>query len=119
MVVSVLVSAWFPVNDGLRQDCDDSMAVREVNARVLGKELELLRANGGRFDISLLLFADNITFDSNESLCKLAREFGRVCKIWKLRVNFGKSKVMVCSRYVNVGRIHVRLNDERLEEVDC
>ena len=26
---------------------------------------------------------------------------------------------MRCSRYVNVGRMHVRLNGEPLEEVDC
>ena len=30
--------------------------VREVNVRVLGKWLELLRANGGRFEINQLLF---------------------------------------------------------------
>ena len=36
----------------------------------------------------------------------------------KLRVNVGKSKVMRCSRYGN-GRMHVLLNGEPLEEVDC
>ena len=30
--------------------------VREVNVRVLGKGLELLSANGGRFEINQLLF---------------------------------------------------------------
>ena len=25
----------------------------------------------------------------------------------------------MCSRYVNTGRMHVRLNEEPLEEVDC
>ena len=33
--------------------------VREVNVRVLGKGLELLSANGGRFEINQLLFADH------------------------------------------------------------
>ena len=33
--------------------------VREVNVRVLRKGLELLRANGGRFEINQLLFADD------------------------------------------------------------
>ena len=37
----------------------------------------------------------------------------------KLRVNVGKSKVTRCSRYSNGGRMHVILNDEPLEEVDC
>ena len=31
----------------------------------------------------------------------------------------GKSKIMRCSRCGNVGRIHVRLNGEPLEDVDC
>ena len=30
-----------------------------------------------------------------------------------------KSKVMGCSRYGNRGQMHVRLNGEQLEEVDC
>ena len=33
--------------------------VREVKVRVLGKELELLSANGTRFEINQLLFANN------------------------------------------------------------
>ena len=33
--------------------------VREVNVRVLGKRLELLSANGDRFEINQLLFADD------------------------------------------------------------
>ena len=33
--------------------------VREVNVMVLGKLLQLLRANGGRFEINQLLFADD------------------------------------------------------------
>ena len=33
--------------------------VREVNLTVLGKGLELLSVNGGRFDINQLLFADD------------------------------------------------------------
>ena len=52
------VSEWFPVNFGLRQGCVISPwlfnvymdgVVLEVNVRVLGKGLELLSANGGKF----------------------------------------------------------------------
>ena len=62
------VSEWFPVNVGLRRGCVMSPwlfnvymdgVVREVNVRVLRKELELLSANGGRFEINQLLFADD------------------------------------------------------------
>ena len=46
-------------------------------------------------------------------------EFGRVCERRKLRVNVGKCKVVRCSRYDNGDRMHVTLNGEPLEEVDC
>ena len=94
--------------------------VREVNVRVLGKGLELLSANGGRFEINRLLFADNtaLVADSEEKLCRLVSEFGRVCERRKLRENIGKSKVMRCSRYGNGNQMHVILNGEPFEEVD-
>ena len=46
-------------------------------------------------------------------------EFGRVCERRKLRVNVGKTKVMRCSRYGNRGLMHMILNGEPLEEMDC
>ena len=95
--------------------------VREVNVRVLAKGLELLSANGGRFAINQPLFADDtaLAADSEKKLCRLVSEFDRVCERRKLRVNVGKSKVMMCSRYGNGGRMHVILNGEQLKEVDC
>ena len=93
---------------------------REVNDRVLGKGLELLSANGGRFEISQQLFVDDTALVADsEKLCRLVSKFGRVCERRKLRVNAGKSKVMRCSRYGNGGRMHVILNGEPLDEVDC
>ena len=79
--------------------------VPEVNVRVLGKGLELLSVNGGRFKINQLLFADDTALgaDLEEKLCRLVSEFGRVCERRKLRVNVGKSKVMRCSRYGVIG----------------
>ena len=41
--------------------------------------LELLSANGGRFEIHHLFFADDT--DSKEKLCRLVTEFGRACEI--------------------------------------
>ena len=54
--------------------------VREVNVRVLRKGRELLSANGGRFEIKKLLFADHtaLVADSEEKLCRLVSVFGRV-----------------------------------------
>ena len=110
------VSGWFVVNVGLRQGCVMSPwlfnvymdgVVREVNARVLGKGLEIMSVNGGRFEINQLLFADDtaLVADSDQKLCRPVTEFGRVCERRKLRVNVSKSKVMRWSRYVNGGRM--------------
>ena len=90
------------------------LSPREVNVRVLGNGLELLNANGGRFELSLLSFADDtaLVADSEEKLCRLVSEFNRVCERRKLRVNVGKSKVMRCTSYGNEGRMHVILNGE-------
>ena len=89
--------------------------------RVLGRGLELLSENGGRFEINQLLSADDTSLvaDSEEKLCRFLSEFGRVCERRKLRVNVGKSKVTRCSRYGNGNRMPVKLNGEPLEEVDC
>ena len=124
------VSKWFPSNVGLGQGCVMSpwlfnahmdVVVRVVNVRVFGKGLELLSTNGGSFEINQLLFADDtaLVADSEEKLCGLVSEFGRVSERRKLRINVGKSKVMRCSRYGNVGRMHMILNGKPLEEVDC
>ena len=65
--------------------------------------MELLSANGGRFEINQLLFADDtaLVADSEEKLCRLVSKFDRVCERRMLRVNVGESKVMRCSRYGN------------------
>ena len=63
--------------------------------------LELLHANGGRFQINQLLFADDTALVADsEKLCRLVSEFGRVCERRKLRVNVGTSKVIRCSIYI-------------------
>ena len=43
--------------------------VRDVNVMVLGKGLELLSVNGGRFEINQLLFADDAALVA-ESECR-------------------------------------------------
>ena len=65
----------------------------------------MLSANGGRFEIKELLFADGaaLVADSEENLCSLVSESGRVCERGKLRVNVGEGKVIRCSRYGNGG----------------
>ena len=76
------MSEWFPFNVGLRQGCVMYLwlfnvymdgEVREVIVRMLGKWLELLSANGCRFEINQLLFTDvtALVVDSEEKLCRL------------------------------------------------
>ena len=88
---------------------------------MLGKGLELLSANGGRFEINELLCAYDtaLVADSEEKLCRFLSEFGRVFEKRKLRVNIGKTRVMRCSRYGNWDRMNVILNGELLEKVNC
>ena len=49
----------------------------------------------------------------------MVNEFGRVCERNELSENVSKSQVMRFSRYGNGDRMHVMLNGEPLEEVDC
>ena len=56
--------------------------VRKVNVGELGKGLELLSANGGRFEINQLLFTDDTALVADsKKLSRLVSEFGRVCEI--------------------------------------
>ena len=46
------------------------------------KRLELLSVNRDRFEINQLLLADDtaLVADSEEKLCRLVSEFGRLCE---------------------------------------
>jgi hypothetical protein len=121
-------SEWFAVNVGLRQGCVMSPwlfnmymdgVVREVNVRGMDRGLKLDDENGRMWVLNQLLFADDtgLGADSEDRLEQLVNEFGRVCERRKLRVNVGKSKVMRCTRNEGGDRLNVRLNGERLEDV--
>ena len=124
------VSEWFPVSVGLRQSCVMSPwlfnlymegVVQEVNVRVLGKGLELLIANGGRFEINQLLFADDtaLVADLEEKLCKLVSEFGGVCARRKLRVNVGSTSLSFATAILNGSRFHLELKYSLLRAKLC
>ena len=69
-------------------------AFKYLNAMVLGKELDLLCANGSQFEMHQLLFADDTPLvGDSEKLCRLVSEFGRVCKTRNWRVNVSKSNI--------------------------
>ena len=90
-MVGMDVSELFPVNIEMVQGCMMSPwlfnvckvgVVRDVYARVLGKGPELLQANGVRFKINQLLSEDAtvLVADSEEKLCIMLSEFGKVCE---------------------------------------
>ena len=60
--------------------------VREVNVKVLGKGLELLGANGSRFEITscYLQMIQHQWLTQEEKLCKPVTEFGIICERRKL-----------------------------------
>ena len=53
----------------------------------------------------ILLIQPMALVADSENMCRMVSKFGKVCKVRKLRVNVGKSKVMRCSRCVNVSQI--------------
>ena len=123
------LSESFEVNVGLRQGCVMSPwlfnvfmdgVVREVKMRTMERGLMLKGQNGWEWEVSQLLFADDtaLVASTEERLQRLVNEFGVVCEKRKLRVNIGKSKVMVCSRQGGRAELNVRLNGEVLEEVE-
>ena len=67
----------------------------------------------------ILKFQKAPVTNSEKKLSRLVSEFGRICERRKCRVNVGKSKVMMSSRYGNGDKMHAILNSEPLEEVDC
>ena len=56
--------------------------VREVNASMVGHGLKPTDVNENALQLNQLLFADDtvVVADSEEKLCQLVTEFGRVCK---------------------------------------
>ena len=74
--------------------------------------------NGSIFEINQLPFVDDTALVARR-LCRPVTELIKVFKIRQLQTNVSKSKVIRCSRYVNRGRMHVRLNGETSDEVNC
>ena len=91
--------------------------VREVGVSTFGVGVEM----SGGMKVSQLLFADDTVLVANSEamLRRLVKEFGRVCKRRKLKVNVGKCKVNVCSRNGSMNLLDVELSGERLETMEC
>ena len=71
-------------------------ALREVQARTLGRGAELVGDDEEEWELCQLLFAYDtvLVADSKKKLERLVEEFSRVCRRKKLKVNVAKSKIM-------------------------
>ncbi len=70
--------------------------------------LSLMNADGSDWELNQLMFADDTAQVANSEykLRQLIEEFGRIQKIWKLRTNESKNKVMNCTRKANDMRMN-------------
>ena len=120
-------SESFEVSVGLRQGCVVSPwllnvymdgVVREAKAEMLERGVKL-RRNGREWEDGQMLFADDTALDANssEKLRRMIGSFARLCTRRKLKVNVGKSKVVVYERGLE-GCEPIRCGTEELEEVN-
>ena len=133
----------FEIKVGVRQGCVMSPwlfniymdgVVREMKAKIGKRQGAKLLQGKEEWWLVASLFADDTVLlaESKEELQKVVNEFCRVCERRKLKVNAGKSKVMVFERKrsevvdfhrpyrveeENVRECEIEMNGEKMEEV--
>ena len=105
----LLKSSMFSVEQGVAQGCSLSPILFSVFVNDLLKDVEqaelgIQLSSGKR--VGGMLFADDFVgvSDSRESLQKLIYVVHGYCNKWRLKANVSKSAVMVCKRWVEMGR---------------
>ena len=95
-------------------------AVREMEARTLCREAQLVGTKEEKWEASQLLFADDtvLVANSKKKLERLVEKFGRVCRRRKLKVNLAKSKVMRSARDGMVCEMNIMMDGKVLEEME-
>ena len=122
-----IMSEWFDVKVGLRQGCVMSTwlfnlfmdaTMKEVKRRMGDSGVELQDQNG-RWKVSHLLYADDAALiaESESELREYVECFAQVCNDMKLKVNVGKSKIIVFERE-GESNCEVFIGNERLEVVE-
>ena len=92
--------------------------MKEILSRAVDVGVSLKR-EGNEWKLPILLFADDTVLmsDNEWELQGLVNEFGTVCEKRNLKVNTGKSKVMVFERG-EVTECEVKLNGQAMEIVN-
>ena len=140
--VNYVESESFSISVGVKQGCVMSPwlfnifmdgVMKEWKMRIQGEGAEL-NENGKLWKVPSCLYADDAVLfaESEEKLQRMVSEFNCVCERRKLKVNAGKSKVMVFERREydtldfgeayrvrrpNVLNCKIRIGKEQLEEV--
>ncbi|MCP4271470.1 MAG: hypothetical protein GY781_05805, partial [Gammaproteobacteria bacterium] len=91
--------------------------MKEIQGRAVDVGVPMVK-EGSEWKFPVLLFADDsvLLSDDEWELQGLVSMFGAVCKKWNLKVNVGKSKVMVFERGAATD-CEVRLNGQVMANV--
>ena len=97
-----LMSEWFQVNCGVRQGDPLSPTLLSLYISELAKEIKNMKL-GIKFSrqlFSMLLYADDIVLLSNKEtdLQLMLNKVSTWCKLWRLKVNEGKTKILHFNR---------------------
>ena len=116
------LSDFFSSDIGLFQGEIMSPILFSFFLNIIEQNLQELIFDGITLDqitLYLSLFADDaiLKSDTKEGLQRSLNQFEAYCKKWKLTVNIGKTKVMICKKGGRAPDEHFTLNGEELELV--
>ena len=116
-------TGWFPVSSGVRQGDSLSTTLFNLYVNDLVQEIKSLGrgVNCGNFQISILLYADDIVLvaDNENNLQTMLDQCTAWTNKWKLAVNIDKTKVMHIRKKRNpVTNFTFRLKNADLEIVE-
>ena len=94
--------------------------VGQVNERAMGMVVKLRDENGWGWEIKKVLYADDtvLVAETREHLQHIASEYKRVCDSMGLKINVGKSKVLMVKKNQMLSCEKGRVSREEMQKVD-